>query len=358
MNMGGQETFIMNVFRRIDREKYRFDFLCSGDGNYYYAAEIEALGGKIFHLGNDRHGINPIYRWLTRRRKFKRFLQDNPYDVVHIHTANAISYLHAKAALDAGVKRVVMHSHNSFSYGRAMHRHYKKGLSRLGIIKAACGREAAEWLFGSADAEIIYNGIDLDAFRYNADKRNALRGAFEVEADTVVLGHVGRFDAQKNHAFLIRIFDEYVKANANACFVLVGAGDLSGEIKAQAAGLGLSDKVLFLGVRPDVADLLNMMDVFVMPSLYEGLPLTLIEAQANGLPVLLSDTVTEAAVISQKAVRLSLGDGFDRWCKAINRLAGSGHRAEPLLTSDSKKYDIGATVLQLEELYKRGGQND
>ncbi len=353
MNLGGQETFIMNFFRNIDRANVKFDFLCLGNGKYHFAEEISALGGEIFHLKKTIFDRIPLYKLFTRKSLTKRFLHCHKYDVVHIHTANAISYLMAKGALEAGVRKVIVHSHNTSSYGSGIHKFYKKRLSALNIVKVACSRQAAEWLFEPpySQVKVIYNAFDLGKFAFDAKKRIELRDAYGIK-EMLAFGHVGRIDKQKNQKFLIDLMCEYIKINNQAILFLVGKGDQRKKLEKYAKNLNIEGKIVFLGIKPDVSDLYNMFDVFLFPSLFEGLGIVSVEAQANALPVVQSPGVPRLSVISDKVLYNEINkSSVLAWIESIHQLV-KNDRKSFTPTENYGNYNIFSQVKELLAIYE------
>lgn len=346
MNRAGQETFLMNVFRNIDREKFTFDFLCTRREKGDYDEEIERLGGRIFYVERSRKK-GRISSYLQNTKFLTKWLKDHrgEYDIVHLHTYHNMDVLkHVKAAKRAGVK-IVVHSHNSSGPHPVLHRFLRGFCNMYPHEKLACSYAAGEWLYGKKGKfTVINNGIELKNFAFDGRVRDEYRTALSLEGCTV-LGHIGRFNEQKNHGFLLDIFSEYSKLNPASKLVLVGGGALEESIKSKAENLKLSDKILFLGVRDDVEKLLNAFDCFVFPSLYEGLSVVAVEAQANGLKIFMSDTISPETFLNGNVSVLPLGNAKE-WAEKIYE--ADNKRTDEL---NVEKFDISFTVKQLEEIY-------
>ncbi len=326
MDTGGIETWLMHLLRQLDRTRYHFDFLTHTTKPCFYDEEIRSLGSRI--LPCPRH-MRP-WRYAPR---FRRILKDNgPYDVVHSHVHH-FSGLPLMLARYTGVSARIAHSHNdtspSDSRARVWRRLYLAGFQRLirrhATVGLACSAPAATALYGEAWQQdprwhLLYCGIDLKPFTEPIDP-GAVRQELSMPADALVLGHVGRFAEQKNHTLLIDIFAEFAKRDSNAVLLLLGDGPLRSSIEQKVRHLGLGERVIFAGVRADIPRLMRgAMDVLLLPSLHEGLPVTGIEAQAAGLPLVLSDVITRELDVVQPLVhRVSLDAPVMQWCDVIEK---------------------------------------
>ena len=295
LDRGGAETLTMNYYRKIDRSKVQFDFMVHRDTPGAYEAEIEALGGRIYRMPPIRTWSGANYRTMVRK-----FYAEHPeYRIIHSHMSE-LGYYDFIEAKDAGIPVRICHAH-SRPYGLDLKSpvrwYYKTRMLPYITHMFMCGEVSGEWLFGKKNHDRFIqmnNAIDANLYRFDLDKRNAVRSALGVPDDNIVVGHVGRFVLPKNHKFILEIFNALHRAHPKTSLLLIGndTGDLGNEIHEKVAALGLQDAVQFLGVRSDVSDLLQGMDVFLFPSLFEGLSVASIEAQAAGLPVILSDTVS------------------------------------------------------------------
>lgn len=349
MNMGGIETLLINVFRKIDRERYRFDFACVERSKGVYDDEIYELGGGVKYMPPFRYR-NPLKVLGDLRDRKKFFAHNNDYDVCHIHSSNAFNaYFRAKYALEAGIKTVIVHSHNTSGINARLNAFFQKKLAKLNIVKLACSQQAGEWLFGKQDFQVVNNGIDLDKFYYDASVRNAIRTQHGWQ-DKFVIGHIGRFNQQKNHTFLIEAFGKVAQEYDDAILVLIGKGELQPELELQVQSLGLQDKVYFLGVKQNANEYLQAMDVFAFPSLYEGLSIACIEAQSSGLPMLISDTIPIVAIVDDLQ-SISIQDA-DQWADKIKALHGKERHAA-VFTPLKDEYDVNETIHQLCMIYER-----
>jgi glycosyltransferase involved in cell wall biosynthesis len=356
MNRGGVETWLMHVLRRVKRDRVRMDFLVHTDQRAEYDAEILTLGSKILPCP-DPHKL-PTYS--------KRFLEitrrSGPYDALHSHVhhhSGVVLWLGRRA----GVPVRIAHSHNdlrTLAEGAAPLRKGYLWYSRRLIAanfthRLAASRPAACDLFGSHwerdhRIRVLHCGVELEPFRESFD-RDAARLEFGFRPEHMVFGHTGRFEAQKNHVFLAEIASEILKREPRARFLFIGDGPLRPSIEEQFRRGGIGDCAVFAGLRPDVPRLATaVMDAFLFPSLYEGLGLALIEAQAAGLPSTISDTIpAEAAVIPKLIRRLSLWEPASIWAKCAlshrERVAGS------LAEVERSSFDIATSIRGLMRTY-------
>lgn len=351
MNRGGAETFIMNLYRNIDRSRIQFDFLTCKPG--VFDKEIEDMGGIIHRIPYISE-VGP-FKYQILLKEF--FFSHPEYKILHSHL-DKMSGMVCKAAKKSGVPIRIAHSHNTESEGNRAIKLYK-WYSGTHIRKAAthytaCSTKAATWLFGksSLTANIIKNGVESERFIFSEERRQLIRKKLNLGDDVLVLGHVGRFHVQKNHAFLIEVFGRTVKSFPEARLILVGDGPLRQQMEGLAVRRGVRDKVLFLGVRDDIPDLLTAFDLMLFPSFHEGLPVTIIEAQAAGLPCILSEHITQEVDLGTELIRYArLGD-VEEWLTKIRYFAKREFRREiPESTLDAKGYDIRSTAEWMNHFY-------
>ncbi|WP_456277295.1 glycosyltransferase family 1 protein [Bacillus sp. AK128] len=349
MNRGGAETLIMNLYRNIDRSKVQFDFLTNKEG--VFDSEIRELGGVIHRIPY----ITDVGHFGYVKALDKFFKNNNQYKIVHSHL-DKMSGLVLRVAKKANIPKRIAHSHNTRSEGGLASRMYKTYAGSF-ITKSAteffaCSNTAAKWLFNRTDMnhKILNNGIESDKFAYNDTARNEIREELNIPKSTVVLGHVGRFNHQKNHQFLIEVFAEYKVDEPNAVLVLVGEGVLKNEIEQKVKKYNLIDSVKFLGVREDIHCLLQAFDVFVFPSLHEGLPVTLIEAQASGLPCIISDTITTEVDMGLNLIHFNSLSNKDHWIQTIRRNISPNRKINNNILI-ANGYDIRQTAKDMQASY-------
>ena len=305
MDGGGVEQVVMNYYRHIDRSRVQFDFLvCEGSG-MIPRDEIEALGGRVFMV--------PGYKQFPRyTSEMEQLFREGCWPIVHSHV-NALSVFPLRAAKRAGVPVRIAHSHSTAGKGEPVKNAAKAVLRRFSNVypthRMACSRYAGEWLFGEgADFDVLYNAIDLSRFFFDAEARAEARADLGLVGGQTVIGHVGRFMPQKNHRFLIEAFSLAAKRRPDLVLVLVGSGEAEALAESWAAERGVADRVMFLGQRGDVDRLYQAFDAFALPSLYEGLGLVGVEAQAAGLPCFLSDRITREVDVTGAVRFLSIDD--------------------------------------------------
>jgi glycosyltransferase involved in cell wall biosynthesis len=360
MNRGGVETWLMHVLRNIDRKRYRMDFLVHTTKPCAYDDEIRALGSQIIPC------LRPSKPWLYARNFMRAISTQGPYDIVHSHVNHYTGFV-LRLAHRAGVPLRIAHSHNDTrameSAARVTRRIYLRTMrgwiERYSTLKLACSRVAADSLYDPAltrnDSHIILHyGIDLSAFSASVD-RNEARAEFDIPQDAVVFGHVGRFFEQKNHTFLLNIAAEASKREPRTRLLLVGDGPLREEIAQKAHDLGIGEVVIFAGVRSDISRLMmGVMDVFILPSLHEGLPLVALEAQAAGLPCLLADVIThEIDVIGPLVHRMGLSEPPSAWAKrSLANLVPPIARRDAARLMSTSGYSISSSANTLLTLYR------
>lgn len=319
MDRGGAETFTMNMYRHMDRSLVQFDFLVHRPWEGAYEEEIRSLGGRIYRIRR-QNPLDPSY-W----KDLANFLDGHRYAIVHAQL-DCMSSLPLKSARERGVPVRIAHSHNSrqdkdLKYPLKMI--CKRDIKHEATDLFACGVDAGKWMFGTDDFTVVPNGIEVDSFAFNPNHRRDVRERLGIADNEIVIGHVGRFQPQKNHGFVLRTFHELHESLPESVLLLVGDGPLREEMEREARDLGCGGAVRFLGARADVPDLMQAMDVFFLPSLYEGLPLVLLEAQAAGLTCVISDTIPKDCDLSGSHLcRLSLKEQPPAvWAQALLRFS-------------------------------------
>lgn len=352
MNAGGAETFLMKIYRNLDKSKYQMDFCVNVSEKGFYDNEIKKLGGKIYVIPSKSENLNKFKKGLSN------IIESNHYEYVFRITSNAMGFLDLKIAKNCGVKRCIARSSNS-SDGDGLKvkiAHKLGGLlyNRYVDVKIAPSDLAAKYTFGKKAYEkgkvtILHNAVDLNQYSYKIEERNRIREELGVDKDTLLVGHVGRFSKQKNHDYLIDIYKEISIEVPNSRLVLVGIGELQENVKNKVKELGLSEKVIFTGVRTDVASILSGLDVFVFPSLYEGMPNTVIEAQATGLPCIISDTITKEAnitgLVRYESLDISAGEWAREAIDCVNKV-----RRDTGNQFIQQEYDIDSVTRKFERL--------
>lgn len=319
LNVGGSQTLVMNLYRNIDRNKIQFDFILDHSNQIYFLEEVKQLGGRIFFLPEFK-GKN-IFEVTASWRKF--FEEHREYKILHSHVRSYAS-LYIPIAKKFGLKTII-HSHST-SNGSGIKSYIKSVMQYLLRFQAdyffSCSKESGRWLFGKSIVEsnryfIIKNAIDTSIYEFNESLRSKYRNEIMVDFETTVFMHVGRLHEAKNHKFLIEVFYKYNCLHPNSVLVIVGDGDLRSEIEEQIHSLNIEKNVRMLGLREDVQNLLQAADCFLFPSNWEGLPVTVIEAQASGLVSFVSDRVTNDVNVSKLVRYISIENGIEPWVCAI-----------------------------------------
>ena len=330
-NYGGVEAVVMNWYRNIDREKIQFDFLASHDGApIAYEQEIIDMGGHIY-----REYYGRKEKPFIAGKYIQKIFENDP-SIMGVHmNLNTLEYITPlRLAKRHKLPVKIAHSHNAGNLNandkletRLMQMLNKKILQAPQYQKYGCSKEACKYMFGNAKSLVIHNAIQLEKYKYNEKNRKKLREQYKIDKDTVVIGFVGRIQYQKNPVFIIRVFKEFCEKNKNSKLVLIGTGPLENECKAIVQKLKLNDKVLFLGMKKETSSFYSMFDAFLFPSLFEGLGVVLVEAQANGLPCLVSDVIPDEVMLTPLVEKEKLSGSSQRWAEHLVRML------------DEKKYD-------------------
>lgn len=352
--VGGIQNCLLNFYKNIDKENFQFDFINMTGHKFYYEEDIKKIGGAIYDIPNELS--NPIKCY----NKLKEIIKDNKYDIVHINKNSLACMVAIKAVKDSGVKVKIIHSHSTKSNaGRVaniIHNINKRFIHKYCDYFFACSQEAGRWMYTdkiikSNKFYILNNAIDLNKFTFNKEKRNEIRQKLNIKENELIIGHVGRFVPIKNHKFIIDLFNNISNKNSNTKLLLVGDGVLLEEMKSYVQTLGLMEKVIFLGNRRDTYDLYQAMDIFVLPSFHEGLPIVGVEAQASGLPCVFSTSVTKEAKILDESCFVSLDETIDIWSDKILNMLKNTKRNTQLDKITKSGFDIKHETKRLENMY-------
>lgn len=347
--MGGSQSMVMNLFRNIDRNQIMFDFIVDHPERDYYENEARSLGAKIY--------VMPSFKGTNLgeiRTKWNDFFCNHPeYKILHSHVRSYAS-IYLPIAKRHGVKTII-HSHstsNGSGILSAVKRILQYPLRYQADYLMACSNEAGQWLYGRRVCErsnyvFLPNAIDMDKYRFSAETAKKYRAELGLEGN-FVLGHVGRFHEAKNHIFLLNMFAKVVEKRHDARLLLVGDGELRGAIEHKIKALGIEDRVILTGNRSDVPQLMQAMDVFVFPSAWEGLPVTVVEAQAAGLPCLISDTITPDVDLSILVKRFPI-DNCDTWVETVLNM--DCKRLDVISEIKQAGFDVKDTANRLTEFY-------
>ena len=351
LSAGGVESIMYSYYRYLDKTKYQYDFVYEASSEFDIPDEIIKMGARAFKVSDISFPIKYI-------RDITRLIKREKYRIVHSNK-NTLSVFSLFSAFICGVKYRILHNHTTSSPVEKTRTLMKKTLRPFNLIfankRCACSELAARWMYGDKALEagkvkVFRNGVDVDKFRFDPQHREEIRKELNIENKRVI-GHIGRFMTTKNHLFLIDAFCEYSKINNDAVLILVGIGKLQERVKERVDELGLSDKVIFTGARNDVHKLYSAFDVFVLPSLYEGLPVVGMEACAAGLPLLLSDRITKECAVTDAVSFLPI-DAPRVWAERLC-LTGDTDRLAIASQMAEGPYNIRTCVKELEEYYSQ-----
>lgn len=357
LGRGGLESFVMNLYRAIDRDKIQFDFLLTAPGGDY-EGEAKNLGARIFYIPPRSKGMKAY------KKSLDDFFAQNAsrYSAVHLHVSSLTSIEPLEFAKKYCIPIRIIHSHSSsvkqnlkgriFHY--ILHNLNKLRIKGLATHYLGCSDKALNWLFKGAGvrskAVMVNNGIDSSQYRFNESVRQEMRRAFGFQ-DEFVIGHVGSFIHVKNHRFLISLFEMILQVIPDSKLLLVGAGELEDTIRQQIHDLGIESKVVFAGLRSDVDKVLQAVDLIIMPSIFEGLPVSLVEAQAAGLPVVASDTISRDVALTSNIRFLSLQEPFEKWIDCVVDYHNNYERTDTAEVIRQKGFDIKEIANRFCTLY-------
>ncbi len=350
--MGGVETFIKNTTLRSNKEKLQYYFLVHGYETCLFKDEIENFYGRECFTFIPSIKKKPLKTILMLNEFYK---SHHDFDYIHLQTGAASEIVYTVPFSIKYNIPLIVHSHNGGNLTSSInHQLFIPIVNKFSDIKLSCSKLAAEYMFGKDKAEeaiIIPVGIDLNKFKYNHVVRKEFRERFDIGKDTFVIGVVGRFTQQKNQLFAIRIYKEFIKQYKNSLLILKGQGELEENLRKTISELGLSKKVLMINRLDCMSDMYSAMDVFFMPSLFEGLPQVAVEAQANGLPCVFSDNISKEVDLSENNVFVNLENSNECWVSNLNVKIDEMDRYKGYDILKNKGYDISDTIKKLEEVY-------
>ena len=354
-SIGGIQTFLMNYYRNIDRSKIQFDFVNIYDEDFLFKNEIENYGGKIYDVSSYyRHPFKYI-------KEVEKIINDNNYEIIHCNMNSAAMFWPLIVAKKSKAKVIISHAHNSSSdkgpIKAIMHNTNKHFIPAFANNYFACSNMAGKWFFNSKIREgekyhVINNAVDLENFKYNEEIRNKIRKELNIGEDELVIGHVGRYSKQKNHDFLIDIFNKVYEKNEKSKLVLIGEGSLMGEIKEKINRLDLTKNVIILGNKDNVNEYMQGFDAFLLPSLYEGLPVVGVEAQASGLACYFSNTITDELNLLETSKFISLNTSPSEWANVILETYSNVDRSRGYEDITKMGYNIKVEAKKLEKMYE------
>lgn len=349
MGLDGITMSVMNYYRYFNKSNIQTTFVATKikcEQKYFNLIlnEIESNGDSVVKIERSMNILKYLFQLV-------KLLKKNKYDIVHVHGSSSLIAIELLAAKLCGIKVRIAHSHNTTCKHRILNILLKPIFNYLTMYRLACGKDAGKWLFGQKDFKVLRNGIEVEKFRYNKEIRERMRINLNL-AGKKVIGHVGTFNEQKNHTFLIDILKELLIIDQNYRLVLIGDGEKREEIERKALRAGIKDKVIFLGRRTDISELLQAMDLMVLPSIYEGLPVVTIEWQAAGLPIVASDKVTSEIELTNLVTFKSLNDKVTEWAITIDSLI-KYERVSKINEIGKAGYDIKTNSDVLVNLYNK-----
>lgn len=355
---GGIQTLLWNIASSIDRDSFEIEFLCLDDGKTYpMEQDLADMGFKVTKL--DGIWLDSPVSFLRYRKALDAFFRSSGhFDIVHVHSTGK-NYQVLEAAKAFGCVVRILHSHNTgYMTSNQVKAHLGNMLNRkasaLTTNRFACGKEAGQWMFGDdfgyrPEDFILRNAVDCSKYRYDFKIRQSVRDELNLDDEKRVCINIARLAPVKNHSFLLEAFSKALQQDKELVLLIVGDGALKDELSNKIGSLGISDNVKLLGFRKDVADLLQAADCFVMPSIHEGLPFVLVEAQAAGLPCLISDGVTKEAALLPTTVEAGLDCPLSVWAERIVEVADAERFAEPACLLAQRGYDLQTEIKRLEE---------
>ena len=347
LDRGGAESMCMSLYRNIDRRNIQFDFVKHKEKKCDFEDEIVEMGGRIYEAPEYKG-----YNIIQYQNWWRAFFENHPECIIVHGHAYTIADLYLSIAQKYG-RITVAHSHCTSVSGRGLLQTYKRLLAKRAGYHAdyciACSSEAGKWLFKGKSFSVLNNAINTSEFAYNATKREAIRKKYAIE-NRIVIGHIGSFTKQKNHFFLLEVFAKLKGQLPNAILLLIGGGKEKENIESRAIELGVFDSIVFTGVQRNVSELLSAMDIFVLPSLYEGLPVVAVEAQANGLTCFLSDVITREVELLPTCKYLP-NDNSDVWVREILGTDMSRHQGASQIVAE-RGFDVKKTSDWIQEFYQ------
>ena len=361
LTSGGIEKYSVNLFKYINKKKHKVDFIVKMEQKEFFDDLFYALGGKKIALSHGCTG-NSIQRIIIYLRNLYVTLKDG-YNIAYFNLSSPSAvFKYPLISRILGIKKIIIHSHNSYEEKVGI---IKKIINFFGRIcinwiayaRFACSDKAAKWMFGNRILKLkkyslIANGIEVDQYTFNPSSRANLRKILGIHDNQFVIGHVGRFVEQKNHEFIIDIFYELLTIQKNALLLLIGIGPLKNSIEEKVLKLGIKQNVIFLGERADVNDYMQVMDIFLLPSFYEGLPVVGIEAQAAGLKCFFSNTITKEADVTGNVEFIGINEDAITWAKKI-KSKFMYERKSQKKSIEQAGFDIQSTAHLVESVFEK-----
>ena len=342
---GGLTTVMMNYYHAMDKTGLQIDFASTNDPPDVLLDELKANGSQYFNLGSRK---KQLFKYL---KKLKAVLKNGQYDVIHVNGNSATMAFELMTAKMCGVSMRIAHGHNTKTSHEIINKLMKPLFTKSYTCAVSVSELAGEWLYGGDDYIILNNAIDLQKYGYDSEKRAEMQHRLKIE-NKVVLGNVGKLNEQKNHVFLLKVLNSLIKKGIDVYLLLIGGGHLEMQLREECKSLGIEDRVIFVGMVDNAADYFQAMDIFVFPSLWEGLPLSALEAQASGLPCIISSNVSKNVRCTDNVFFMDLSDGAEAWAKkAVEVSEHLPSRKDVLDEIRHNGYDIQAEAKKLRKIY-------
>lgn len=347
---GGIETYMRNVASNISNNYVSFDFVNFSKEKLSFEDEFTKIGSKIIYVPNRKENFKEYKSQLIKIYKEKQ------YDFIHFHIMSYEAFERISWAIKYSKSKIIVHSHNA-GFGsnakihtRILHHIGKIVLENKEFYRVACGNDAGKWMYGNREFEVLNNGIQYDKYKFDENIRNEIRQKYNINKNEIVFGHTGRIELQKNHDFLIDIFYDYYKKNSNAKLLIVGDGSLRNKIEEKIKKMGIQDNVIFSGFVKNVNEYYSAFDVFLLPSLFEGLSISLVEAQANGLKCICSANIDKTSDISGNVFFVELNDSIEKWTRTIEN---NINRDDNIINHINNEFFIENSIKKLENFYTK-----
>ena len=349
--IGGVETYIINLVRNIDKEKFEINFLVQEEIAGINKEKINGYFNKMYIVENlKRHPIKAL-------KTLKRLYLHEKFDVIHLNISTASSALYAlPSKIYSKETKIIVHSHNGGDKNKLQHYIFRSILNKITDQYLSCSKLAADWMFGkkivsSKRVIITNNAIETDKFIFDEEIRNKKRKELGLKENDFIIGHVGRFNEQKNHIQMLEILNPILSKSDNIKLILIGTGELEEQVKNKVKSMKINNKVIFLGPKKNVSEYYQVMDLFILPSIFEGLPIVGIEAQASGLKCIFSDNITKEVDITGNSIFISISDQ-EKWRKTIYAIKEKGYIRKNERSNIIKNgYDLKEEINKIEEIY-------
>lgn len=346
---GGLTNVMLNYYQWINNDKFRIDFASTNKlSDENLLIKLKKKNSQYYCLGNRKK------KTIMYLIKLYRLLKNNNYDIVHINSNSATATLELLVAKIAGVKTRIVHNHTEVCDHQILHKLFSPFFKKLYTVAVACSNKSGEWIFGENGYKVLKNSIDTQRYRYDKDLRINIRQKYNIDENCMVLGHIGKIYKPKNHSFIIDIFNDYHKINKNSKLLLVGDGILRHQVEEKIKFYNIQDDVILVGMQYNTNEYLSAMDVFIFPSLWEGLPLALVEAQSSGVICVCSNKIDEQINITGNVKMLPIDDGTKIWVDAILKQKKVNREEQSIYNIDKIKksgYDSKTNVEYLEKIY-------